>query len=298
MSMSTPRSPRVPDPRRTTVRLFLRRTALAALSRVVPSAAERAGVDLFSRPLRFGAIRDPEVPGLPAHRFVIATPAGEVIAWDWGSGPTILLVHGWAGQAAQMSSFVAPLVRAGHHVLAFDHVAHGQSPGRRANVLVFEQAVRAVAARVGTVSGAIAHSLGATATAMALRRGLAADRVVLLAPPADAAPFARAFARAAGLPPARAEGVVQRVHRMIVAGAPAEPALITAAGLVLHDPEDPEVPFAHSEAITAGWPGSRVQATPGLGHRKLLRDPAVVSAVVAFITGRQRAAELAAQLTA
>jgi hypothetical protein len=67
---------------------------------------------------------------------------------------------------------------------------------------------------------------------------------------------------------------------------------------VLHDPEDPEVPFAHSEAITAGWPGSRVQATPGLGHRKLLRDPAVVSAVVAFITGRQRAAELAAQLTA
>jgi pimeloyl-ACP methyl ester carboxylesterase len=271
------------------------------LARIAPATAERVALGLFSRPRRRRQARDPGAPGDAGHRFTIRTRQGAIAAWDWGQGPTVVLVHGWNGQAAQMSGFVAPLVRAGFHVLAFDQPAHGQSDGRRATVLDFERAVSAVSARVAPVHGIIAHSLGATATAMAVRRGLGArvgvERVVLLAPPADPAPFARAFARAAGLPAARAEGVVARVSRLVGEAPP--PAPTDARLLILHDPGDPEVPFAHGQAIAATWPGSRLRPAPGLGHHPLLRDPAAIEWAVSFVTGRNagRPAPLALRFT-
>jgi hypothetical protein len=35
--------------------------------------------------------------------------------------------------------------------------------------------------------------------------------------------------------------------------------------------------------IAAAWPGARWLMTRGLGHRRILRDPATVQAVVDFI---------------
>jgi pimeloyl-ACP methyl ester carboxylesterase len=276
--------------------LVLRRSALGALARVAPARAERIALDLFSRPERFGVTRDPVVAGLAAHRFTIETEAGPVVAWDWGQGPTVLLLHGWSGQAAQLSSFVAPLVEAGFHVVAFDQPAHGQSPGQRTTLVGFTRALAAVARRLAPVHGVIAHSLGAAAAVLAVRDGLPLERVVLLAPPADPTPFARGFSRANGLPPARAEGVVDRVRQILAAAAPAHPRPSSAKTrlLVVHDPQDPEVPFAHAETIAASWPGSRLLPVPGLGHRKLLRDPAIVAAAVAFVADRRPAALLSA----
>jgi hypothetical protein len=53
--------------------------------------------------------------------------------------------------------------------------------------------------------------------------------------------------------------------------------------LVVHDRDDREVPFADGAAIAAVWPGARFLETSGLGHRRVLRDPAVVEAVVDFV---------------
>jgi len=35
-------------------------------------------------------------------------------------GPTVLLLHGWSGAAAQWSRFIDPLVRAGFNAVALD----------------------------------------------------------------------------------------------------------------------------------------------------------------------------------
>jgi pimeloyl-ACP methyl ester carboxylesterase len=285
--MPSDSSSKSPPPKKgPTVRFLAMRAGLAALARVAPATAERVVLDLFARPARFGVTRDPAAAGLPAHRFLIQSHrlAAPVTAWDWGDGPTIVLVHGWAGQAAQLSSFVAPLVTAGFHVVAFDQPAHGQSPGRRANVVDFAAAVAAVGARLSPIHGIVGHSLGATAAVMAVRAGLAVERVVLLAPPADPAPFAHSFARRMGLPPARADGVVARARQLIADASPAVPTTPHAPVLVMHDRADPEVPFAHSEAITATWPGSQLVPLEGLGHRKLLREPRVIEAAVSFLT--------------
>jgi hypothetical protein len=58
---------------------------------------------------------------------------------------------------------------------------------------------------------------------------------------------------------------------------------LPAAALVIHDRDDTDVPFAHGEEIVGAWEGSTLESTSGLGHRALLRDPAVIGRTVEFL---------------
>jgi pimeloyl-ACP methyl ester carboxylesterase len=254
---------------------------------LAPQRAEALALRLFAtprRPLRTG---DPETT-LPGHRFTIEAGGHRLAAWDWGHGPTVILTHGWSGHAGQMAGFVAPLVQAGYYVVAFDHPAHGQSEGKQANYLTVAAALTAVARRVGPVHAVIGHSFGCTATVLALARGLPVERVVLVAPPAESPLFARAFGRAIGLPAPRVEGMVDRIRVAVGGDLAALDARhlarrLTTPALIVHDPADREVPFAHAEAIAAAWPGARLFPVSGLGHYRLLRDPAVIERAVDFV---------------
>jgi len=42
-------------------------------------------------------------------------------AWKWGSGPSVLLVHGWNGRGMQLGRFVDPLLAAGYQVITSGH---------------------------------------------------------------------------------------------------------------------------------------------------------------------------------
>lgn len=57
--------------------------------------------------------------------------------------------------------------------------------------------------------------------------------------------------------------------------------------LLVHDRDDKEVDTPDTEDLAAAWPGSTVVRTTGLGHRRILRDPAVVARVLDFLTRTQ-----------
>lgn len=69
-----------------------------------------------------------------------------------------------------MVGFVEPLLRAGFRVAAVDGPAHGRSPGQRADLLRFSEAVHTAIRTWGPASGVIAHSFGAAATLRLLRQ--------------------------------------------------------------------------------------------------------------------------------
>jgi pimeloyl-ACP methyl ester carboxylesterase len=56
--------------------------------------------------------------------------------------------------------------------------------------------------------------------------------------------------------------------------------------LVIHDREDAEVPWQEGALIAQAWPDATLSTTSGLGHRRLLRDPGVVSEAVRFVCAR------------
>mgnify|MGYP003291741877 CR=1 FL=1 len=59
--------------------------------------------------------------------------------------------------------------------------------------------------------------------------------------------------------------------------------------LVIHDREDAEVPWQEGAIIAQAWPGATLSTTSGLGHRRIVHDPAVVERAVGFLTETETA---------
>ena len=259
---------------------------------MAPGSVERFAADRFGRPDAIAHASSPSAAPVFAsgRRFAVDAGGEQLAVWEWGAGPTILLVHGWNGQARQLARLVPPLVAAGYQVVAFDQPAHGASTGARTNLVELSRAVEAVARKVAPVHGVIAHSLGATATALAVARGLHVERAVLIAPPAEVEHYTSGFAAALGLSPARAAGMLAHIERTI--GVPASSLDVRRLAplqqtplLVLHDPHDREVPFAHGQAIAQAWPGARLLRLHKLGHRRMLADAKTIDAAISFVRG-------------
>lgn len=260
--------------------------ALAWTDRFAPAAAERLAARLFFTPRR---LRSGERRGLAGAR---AVRLGGLPAWRWGDGPPVLLVHGWEGHAGHLAGFVEPLRARGFGVVAFDAPAHGDAPGSTVTLPQFADAVARVAAIVGPLEAVVGHSFGALATLLALHTGaLRSPSVVLVAPPSPLKQFTW-FAAALGLAPDLAARVQRRIHA--VAGLPlaaVEPAALAAGvatpGLVVHDRDDAVVPAQRSEALARAWSGAELLVTAGLGHLRILADPGVHAAAVAFVAAHR-----------
>lgn len=270
--------------------ITLLRLAFALLARVAPELAARWAQDLFFTPR--GRRHSPRASTFldAGRRFDVSVDGQRVAAWSWGRGPTVLLVHGWAGIGGQLSALGQALLAHGHRVVAFDAPGHGQSEGRHSSIVHFAKAIQAVAAAAGEPAAVVAHSLGAAATVRALSQGLALERVVFIGPSGGPRDWARRFALQLGLPDSVMARMRSRSERWLGASwsdfdIPALAARQTAELLVIHDRDDAEVPWADGAAIAAAWPGARLVTTHGLGHRRILRDGRVVERAVAFVRG-------------
>jgi len=57
--------------------------------------------------------------------------------------------------------------------------------------------------------------------------------------------------------------------------------------LLIHDTSDKEIPFAEALRLQQAMPTAILYQTQGLGHRRVLRDPAVIDTVKAFVNPQQ-----------
>jgi pimeloyl-ACP methyl ester carboxylesterase len=270
----------------------LMRPALATLSALSPTLAAGVAERLFLTAPRHHAPAH-EAAALASARPTIVHGDSPITAWTWGHGPAVLLVHGWGGRGAQLAPFVPPLVAAGHAVITFDAPGHGTSPERESSVIAFVRAIHAVDRALGPVRGVIGHSVGAAATAGALRDGLRAEAAVFIAPPADLTLHADLALERLGFGRRARELMRERVERRL--GVPWATLDVTGFAprmrtplLVVHDREDPEVPWQEGAMIAQAWPGATLATTGGLGHRRIVRDAGVVSEAVAFVLSALR----------
>lgn len=273
----------------TNVRLM--KTAVGALEALAPGWVEQRAFRAWCRPMK----RASRWRSLAASARRFSFDAGEPLAaWEWNVGgprDTALLVHGWSGNAGQMSRFVEPLVERGYHVVAVDLPAHGESAGDFTTLMGLAEAVVALGRRLFPQL-VIAHSLGATASVLALEQGISPRRVALLAPPAQMGPYLRRFTSHVGLSDAMGDRLERRieavVHRKLETFELARlaPALGHVEALFVHDEGDDEVSAASCHEVVARWPGARLVTTRGLGHHGVRRDGAVVAEVMAFVSAR------------
>jgi pimeloyl-ACP methyl ester carboxylesterase len=269
--------------------LFGVRTAFRTVGRVAPGPTARWAEALFCRPPRAPVRPHEEAFLASGRRLDIATSGGTLAAWEWGTGPLVLLVHGWGSRAARFRVLGPLLVEAGFRVVAYDHPAHGRSPGKRTSLPESTAVLLEVTHRLGPLHAAVGHSFGGAAIAVALSRGLSLRRAVLIAPYAAPPEILDQYARIVALPPAVTRRMQQNLERRLRLriGDLYVPKLIgpvTTPGLIIHDRRDEDIPFTDGEAIARAWPGAKFIATEGLGHHAIMRDAQVARRIVAFVS--------------
>lgn len=253
------------------------------LTTVLASRTQRPGVTAGER-----EIMDAATPIRYGPRFLNT-------AWSWGSGPLVILVHGWNGRASQMAVLAKSIADAGYRAVAIDVTGHGASPGSHTGWAIFMQDIAALAAALQSdVHAYVGHSAGGLALMAARRiRGIKANRLVCIAAPSYPFPPVVAIRKRLA-PPAR---VIERYQDYLASQFETqwEPLVrgssFAGAGedlLLIYDEDDRYVDHVEADRIQAICTGARVMKTRGTSHSRVLAAPEVCRGVVDFLAEKPR----------
>jgi pimeloyl-ACP methyl ester carboxylesterase len=238
-------------------------------------------------------LRDTEVAVHAAATVEPITVNGkQVLTYRWGDGRRpVLLIHGWQSRASRFADFVPRLRALGYTPISFDAPGNGDSAGRFTNAFEFVEAVKQIQRRYGPFEAIITHSFGAICAFLALRDGVRADRLVTISGVADFEQLADGFIRIAGLSPRAKAALTARTATLFgpepwrrLSGTH-RPEQITLPILAIHDEGDRVIDPGQATLITEAYGDqARRISTTGLGHHRILADPAVQDAALAFLT--------------
>jgi len=277
--------------------LRLLRTSFRIINKTAPWLGGRWAYWLWFRTHRFPESRREQEFRSSAQGFTFAYKGKPLAVYSWGEGPVVLLAHGWNGRATQFWRFIDPLVQAGFRVVAFDLPAHGQSAGNSTDLFKIAESIRLVSNQFGPVHGVIAHSLSNAALVMALRDGLSTNRVVCISPPGQSVVMLKNYAEALELSSGMQERLLKHFLRDYgddvwkKTSAVQNVQELSIPALVIHDKDDREVTWKEGKDLANSWPGAEFMLTESLGHRRILRNPAIVDRSVEFLSSGSKGIE-------
>jgi pimeloyl-ACP methyl ester carboxylesterase len=270
---------------------------LRAASAVSSELATRLALQLFFAPVpsKIGARQRPRSPWrmervTSGSDRVVLLRHEELAAQHSAARPRVLLVHGWAGNALQMSPLGLALAGAGYEPVLLDFPAHGRSDGWRCTMPQMVRSLFAVQTHVGQFAAIVAHSMGSRACMHAMARGLAAQRLVVLAPSPSPASVLRWFGEAFRLDRRVLEKMRERIEQHGDMVFDEFESLwfgkhLQQPALVIHDRDDRMAALANGELLASVLPNARLLVTEGLSHRRVLSDPRSVAKAVAHLSG-------------
>ena len=273
--------------------LRLLKMLIATISKFAPQYVARYGFDMFITPKR-RPFTDKQRSFLETgERFSIPFQSYDLVAYRWGAGKRVLLVHGWESNSAVMEYFVNPLVNAGYEVIALDCPAHGNSSGKQVDLLQYGESILCTINYLGGVHALIAHSIGATASAVVLGTHMhyTIQKTVLISPIDRMTNIFALYANGLGLNTNVQDAIYNILEKRF--GHPPQyysnPDLLEHYPhpmLIVHDKDDRVVPFSWGQAIGEKVKSARVLVTNGLGHRRILKDDKTIEHIIGFVKER------------
>ncbi len=260
-----------------------------------PRLGGRLAFNLWRRPLARGRVRPDEQIVHDAARVEIVD---NVKTYNVGRRKRpVLLVHGWRSRASRYAAFITRLLELGYSPVSYDAPAHGDSGGDVVSILGHQRIIRALEERHGPFEGVIAHSLGVPFALYAVREGVAAKRLVMISGVADFGYLADTFCAQLGLGPKINQQLRRQIERGYFDG---DDQIWTRFSvttgkldlLVIHNDQDEIVDPAQAQVLLRNY-GDRAHFLPttGLGHRRILSDPAVITEAVAFLQDADQESE-------
>lgn len=221
-----------------------------------------------------------------AHSFFLEFNHNKIKVFEWGSGPVILLVHGWAGRALQLDAIIRALLSNGYKVVAFDHKGHGESSTRFSSFPEIVRSTALVTAHYGdALHGVVAHSIGSNSMFKVSETFKHKLKIVAVSPVGN---FLKVLEKL------RARmGIYEKLFVHVIRRIETESELLLSdlnqlnyrhiarhEVLMVHDALDRINKVSVSHEIQKNLPGSSLMQTQKLGHSRILSNPDVVSRVV------------------
>lgn len=238
-----------------------------------PDASAKLAIKTFAK-VRKGRVQPAQQPFLDeAKHSLEAVNGNQIQTYQWmGSGPRVLLIHGWESNTFRWRMLIRILRKEGFHVIAFDAPAHGYSTGKMLHVPLYTECVEHM------VQGfdpkyIIGHSVGGmTALYHAHRHpNESVEKIVTIGSPAEFQEIVQSYKSLLGFN----DRVLKAFDKLVfkefgyhihefatprfVKGNPKK-------GLLLHDRLDRIAPFHASQKVHDAWEDSVLIPTEGLGH--------------------------------
>lgn len=213
----------------------------------------------------------------------------KVVLYQYGkSSKKILLVHGWSGRGTQLFKIADELVKAGYATISFDAPAHGKSPGRTTIMSEFVATILEIDKQFGPFDAAVGHSLGGMSLLNAVKKGFKINHLAIIGSGDIVQDILDDFVAKLGLKPNISSKLREHFEKkygqeMDSYSGYKSAMEIDIPVLVIHDKNDPEVAVIAGINIYNHLKNGTLYLTEGLGHRKILGDPAVIDKVVQFV---------------
>ncbi|WP_299940213.1 alpha/beta fold hydrolase [uncultured Nitratireductor sp.] len=296
----------------TALNLRILRGLFGTIDHVAPSLAGRLAFRLFCRTPSPQKLTEKEKRLLSkaqnfmdsARRHSLTTEHGRVAAYEftnWGGrrdGPTVLVLHGWRSRTEHMRAIIEALLERGFRVVSLDLPGHGSSGGRVLNIPKAVAAVQSAAQWLGPFDAMVGHSFGGAVALNAVAGSIdgippvPVRRLVMIGAPNALPDLFTQFGQFLKLSPKAQDVFEGRVE--IIAGTPLSSfvgrdqlSALDIPTLIVHAPDDKEVPATDARAMAAAGRHVSVTWAPGLGHRRILADPGIAARVAAFVATRK-----------
>ncbi|RFC55605.1 alpha/beta hydrolase [Brumimicrobium aurantiacum] len=220
----------------------------------------------------------------------------DIQLYTWkGGGKTVFLIHGWEGQAGNFSDFIAPLLKDGYTIYAFDGPSHGFSSKGETSLLEFANLVGVLIDKY-KVNNLISHSFGGVATTYALHNNpdLEIDKYALITTPDK---FEERIDDVAEM-----VGINEKVKSKLITKLEKETNMDVLSlnvsdfvknvnvknAIIFHDKNDKVIPIERSRNVQKNWNVCDFKEVEGTGHFRILRTKEVIEGVVEYLAKKNK----------
>jgi pimeloyl-ACP methyl ester carboxylesterase len=246
---------------------------------------------LFTTPIRHKIPKRELAMDQNSQQFTLFVPKinKEIVVYQYGSSDKkVLLVHGWSGRGTQLVKIADTLLEQGFMVYSFDAPAHGKSKGNFSIMPEFIASILEMEQKYGPFEYAIGHSLGGMSILNAIKQNLVVKKAVTIGSGDIIQDIIDDFVK--NLKLKTEYGLRIKDHFETKFGGEMDDysaykaaQMVQIPVLVIHDQNDEDVSVNSAYHIDKHLVHSELFITEGLGHRKILGDPAVIETILKFI---------------
>lgn len=261
------------------------------LSRLFPSLFVNIAFDKLANP-QVRKLREREIKILnTAFKEDITFKGFNIKTYQWpGSKESVLLIHGWEGQAGNFSDLIIKLKEKEYSIYAFDAPSHGFSSQGETSLFEFTELVGKLIKKY-KVRKLISHSFGGVATTFALFKNqeIEIDKYALITTPDKFTERINDVSIQYGinrkviqkLKSKLEEEYKIKVDNLNVSDFVKE--IKVKESMIIHDKNDKIIPIERSKNVYNNWKQSTFIEVEGTGHFRILRDENVLDEVLKFI---------------